>query len=66
MSTLLPEKDALALMSPADVHRYRCIPLRRRGSSLVVAMTNPKDLGTIHEVEFLTGMRVDAVQSCRN
>ncbi len=63
MSSLRPEEDALALMSTADVDRYRCIPLRRQGSSLVVAMVNPTDLETIRDVEFLTGMRVDAVES---
>ncbi len=63
MSTLRPEEDALRLMSPADVHRYRCIPLRRQGSSLIVAMADPKDLRTIQNVEFLTGLTVDVVES---
>ena len=63
MSTLRPEEEALRLMSPADVHRYRCIPLRRQGSSLIVAMADPKDLRTIQNVEFLTGLTVDVVES---
>ena len=61
---LRPEDDAIDLLSADQARRYHCVPLRKdSGSRLLVAMSNPTDLTAINEIEFLTGMRVEAVES---
>ena len=61
--SLQPDADALSLIRPAQARRYGLIPLRRERSLLIVAMSNASDLAVIDEIEFLTGMRVQPVQS---
>ncbi len=53
----------MSLMRPEYARRYRSFPLRRDGSFLIVAMSNPSDLVAIDEMEFLTGLRIRAVSS---
>ena len=63
ISSLQPEENVLSLVRLEHARRYRSIPLRREGSFLTVAMTNPSDLVAIDDLEFLTGLRIRAVPS---
>jgi len=58
---LRPEPDAVACLSLERVRHYRCVPLERDDAHLKIAVENPRDLALIAEIEFLTGLRVDAV-----
>ena len=62
--SLCPDDDAIDLISADHARRYHCVPLSKdSGSRLRVAMSNPSDLTAINELEFLTGMRVEVVES---
>jgi len=61
---LRPRPEVRSLLDAAQVRRYRAIPLRRDGHALVVAMSNPGDLGSVKELEFLTGVHLRPVAAC--
>jgi len=56
--SLRPEADVRLLLDAGQVRRYRAVPIRRDGKALVVAMSNPGDLASVEELEFLTGSRL--------
>jgi twitching motility protein PilT len=41
--------------------KHRVIPLRIEGRAVKLAMANPEDAAAVHEVEFMTGRRVEPV-----
>jgi len=56
-----PDPAAARLVSARLAHRYRLIPIMRRGGRLTVAMANPADVAAEDEVRALTGLEVDPV-----
>lgn len=56
--SLRPESPVLALLDAGQARRYQAIPIRREGRVLVMAMSDPRDLARIEELEFLTGSYV--------
>jgi twitching motility protein PilT len=52
LSSLVPSRIRL---------KYRVLPLKAEGGSLSLAMEDPNDQAAIHEVEFLTGYKVQPV-----
>jgi len=60
---LQPEADALRLISEDRARQYQSIPIRVESSRVIVAMSNPSDLATVNEIEFITGLRVEPVVS---
>ncbi|MCH7913233.1 MAG: type IV-A pilus assembly ATPase PilB [Deltaproteobacteria bacterium] len=45
------------------VHKYQLVPLKLRGSTLTVAMSDPTNLAAINEIKFITGCGVRVVLS---
>ena len=60
---LQPEADALRLIPEDRARKYGSIPIRIESSRVIVAMSNPSDLATVNEIEFITGLRVVPVLS---
>jgi type IV pilus assembly protein PilB len=61
--SLQPEADALGLISEDRARQYQSIPIRRERNHVVVAMSNPRNLAVVNEIEFMTGLKVEAFQS---
>ena len=71
------EVEAVRCISEELARRYVCIPLSREGTggkdkesarrrpTLVVAMTNPADVGAIQDIEFASGCQVKPVVATR-
>ncbi len=53
-------KEALAKVPLEIAYQNLLLPLRQEGSTLLVAMANPRDWQTIDEVSFATGLSVQA------
>jgi twitching motility protein PilT len=56
----IPE-SLMSLLSSRIVLKHRVLPLEIEGRTLSLGMDNPKDFAAVHEVEFVTGMRVNPV-----
>lgn len=56
---LLPDGDALALVRPELARARRVVPLRATPRTLAVAMADPLDLGTVDDLRFQSGRRVE-------
>ncbi len=54
-------KDFTSVVPRRIISKYRVLPLSVEGSTIQLAMENPNDFAAIHEVEFLTGRRVQPV-----
>ncbi|HLO97410.1 MAG TPA: ATPase, T2SS/T4P/T4SS family [Fimbriimonas sp.] len=59
LSELTPNIDALSLLSPQNAKKFKCIPVERHGSRVLVAMVNPLDIFAIDEIRFITGLEVE-------
>ncbi len=55
----IPDPHAVKLFSPAMVKKYKLVPLKIDSNRLVVAMSNPFDLGILKELEALVPMKID-------
>ena len=55
---MVPEPEALALMSAQDAAKYIALPLRVRGNEVIIALSNPFDLSITDEIGFKLGKRV--------
>ncbi len=55
---MVPEPEALALMSAQDAAKYIALPLRVRGNEVLMALSNPFDLSITDEIGFKLGKRV--------
>ncbi len=55
---MVPEPEALALMSAQDAAKYIALPLRVRGSEVLIALSNPFDLSITDEIGFKLGKKV--------
>src|SRR5688500_12871582 len=63
---LEPTPQALSMIPREVADKYDLLPLAVNGSTLVVAMARPGDAQAIDDVQFLTGMTVDAVPSAQD
>ncbi|HBZ56394.1 MAG TPA: hypothetical protein DEO88_13390 [Syntrophobacteraceae bacterium] len=54
-------KDFTSVVPRRIISKYRVLPLDVEGRTIQLAMENPNDFAAIHEVEFLTGRRVQPV-----
>ena len=52
---------AVALLPAATARKYETVPLSRRGTALVVAMSDPANVFAVDDIEFMTGCRVEPV-----
>ncbi len=55
------DPSIVALIPPDMAQRYEIFPVRRKGRTLVLAMTNPADIFAIDAVKFSTGLEVEPV-----
>ena len=53
------DPELTALVAGEVARRRRCLPVRREGDEIIVAMADPLDLGTLNEVERLCKARVE-------
>jgi hypothetical protein len=60
-SQMVPEPEAIALMSAQDAAKYIAFPLRVRGNEVLIALSNPFDLAVTDEIGFKLGKRVRGV-----
>ena len=54
-------KDFTSIVPRRIIAKYRVLPLSVEGRTIQLAMENPNDFAAIHEVEFLTGRRVQPI-----
>ncbi len=60
LSTIEIEQEVIHII-PEDVARkYQLIPIKRVGSTLVIAMTDPSNIFAIDDIKFLTGYNVES------
>ena len=56
-----PDGAVLKLIPPKVVFRQRCVPLNKRGQTLIVATADPYDLGVLDELRLHTGCPIELV-----
>jgi hypothetical protein len=54
-------RDYTSIVPTRIITKYRVLPLKVEGRTIQLAMESPNELAAIHEVEFLTGRRVQPV-----
>jgi twitching motility protein PilT len=54
-------RDYTSIVPTRIIAKYRVLPLKVEGRTIQLAMESPNELAAIHEVEFLTGRRVQPV-----
>lgn len=54
-------KDLLSLLPSTVITKHRVLPLKVEGRTLTLGMDDPNNAGALHEVEFLTGKRVNPI-----
>ena len=55
-----PEPAAVSLVRPELARARKVVPLRASARSMVVAMSDPLDLGAVDDLQFQSGRRVEA------
>jgi hypothetical protein len=60
-----PDPSVARVLDGPTCSRLCVFPVSRAGSSLILAMANPEDVGAIDEVKFLTGFDVEAVHATK-
>jgi type IV pilus assembly protein PilB len=59
LAKLEVEPDIARLIPHSIALRRKCVPVSRDGNTLMLAMTNPLDIGAIDEVHMTTGLEVE-------
>ena len=59
INELMPQADALELLSPQNARKFKALPIERHGSRVIVAMVNPLDIFAIDEIRLITGLDVE-------
>ncbi|MCK5236991.1 MAG: type II secretion system protein GspE, partial [Deltaproteobacteria bacterium] len=55
-------ESEIAQLIPEDVaKKYQVLPVKRTGSTLIVAMADPSNIFAIDDIKFLTGYNVESV-----
>ncbi|HEY3347548.1 MAG TPA: hypothetical protein VGK71_07990 [Nitrospirota bacterium] len=60
-SSMMPQPEALELMSMQEALKYVALPLQVENGVLIVAMSNPFDLALTDEMSFKLGKRIKGV-----
>ena len=55
------DPDTLEFIPKHLIHRYRVLPITRKGNRLVVAMVNPLDIFTVDQLRLVSGLEIDVV-----
>ena len=61
LRALDPAQLPRELVSEKLVRRHRALPLRRRGNQLFVGLSDPGNLQALKDIQFATGLQVEAV-----
>jgi type IV pilus assembly protein PilB len=61
ISDVVPQGNALEVISPQVAKRFKCVPIERRADKLIVAMVNPLDIFVIDELRLTTGLDIEAM-----
>ncbi len=61
VADIRPPADVLAQIPPQTAKRFRCLPIGRNESKLIVAMANPLDVFVIDELRLATGLEIEPV-----
>ena len=59
INELMPQMEALELLSPQNARKFKALPIERHGNRLIVAMVNPLDIFAIDEIRLTTGLDVE-------
>lgn len=59
IADVVPSPEALSVISPQIAKRFKCVPIEKEGSRLVVAMANPLDIFVIDELRLTTGLEIE-------
>ena len=59
--------DSVLKLIPAELaSKYLCVPVKRFGRTLTIAMINPGDVAAIEDIKFATGFEVEPVVSAED
>jgi type IV pilus assembly protein PilB len=61
ISDVVPQPDALSIISPQVAKRFKCVPIEKKGDKLMVGMVNPLDIFVIDELRLTTGLEIEAM-----
>ncbi len=61
LSQLEIRADVARLISPKTARKHQVIPLRRMGTTLTVAMTDPTNVPALDDIKFMTGLTLESV-----
>ncbi|HJP83292.1 MAG TPA: ATPase, T2SS/T4P/T4SS family [Fimbriimonadaceae bacterium] len=61
IADVVPQANALEVISPQVAKRFKCVPIERNGDKLIVAMVNPLDIFVIDELRLTTGLEIEAM-----
>ncbi|MCX7831281.1 MAG: type II/IV secretion system protein [Actinobacteria bacterium] len=53
-----PDQSAISSVSEEIARKYSVFPVKIEGNSLILAMTNPKDIIAIEEIKTMTGLEI--------
>ena len=55
------EESVKALVPMSKVIRYQLLPIRRNGTTLTIAVTDPTNVMALDEIKFMTGFQIETV-----
>ncbi len=61
LSTIEIDPDIMKLVPIGAVKKYRLVPIKRRGTTLTLAMADPGDVFAIDDVKFMTGYNIEPI-----
>ena len=61
LSQLEIRADVARLISPKTARKHQVIPLRRMGTTLTIAMTDPTNVPALDDIKFMTGLTLESV-----
>jgi len=61
LSTVSFDEDLLRAVDVNTVRMFNILPVRREGSKLVVALSNPSNMAVLEDLRFMTGGEVEGV-----
>jgi len=61
LNDIVPESEAISLLTPQAAKKFKAIPLERQGERLAVAMANPLDVFAVDELRLITGLEIEAL-----
>ena len=61
LDTVQVDPDALRTIPQTHMQRYNAVPIKRNGSKLTVAMTDPTNVFALDDIRLITGLEVEPV-----